>query len=368
MIDKLLAPYDYDLPNDRIAVHPLENRAHSKMLVLSRTDSFEDSSVTRLPEYFESGDVLVLNNTRVLHARVEARRSTGGKVEIFFLSEHPDSEGSVSALVKPSRRLKEGETLNIVGSIEDDDDCGYKETVELVESLGDGEWRVRPSTRTGQIMDAYGSVPIPPYLRRKSVDADQERYQTVFATERGAVAAPTAGLHFTTEILESLKNKGVSIQYVTLHVGIGTFRNLREEDLERNSLHSEYFSVPKETAQAIIECRRTGNKVFACGTTVTRCLESLSKEVELTDNLLKLQDKFPISGYTNIFIREGFEFAVVDGLLTNFHLPKSSLLMLVSAFAGRERVLESYRYAIKHEYRFFSYGDAMLILPNREQS
>ncbi len=365
MIDKLLAPYDYDLPDDRIAVHPLENRSQSKMLVLPPTSQLEDSVVTRLPEYFEPGDVLVLNNTKVLQARVEACRSTGGRVELFFLSEHPDSEGAVTALVKPSRRLKEGEVLNIVGSAEGSD---YKETVELVQSMGDGEWRVRPSTSTSEVMDAYGSVPIPPYLRRKSVEADQDRYQTVFATERGAVAAPTAGLHFTSEILQSLKEKGVSIQYITLHVGIGTFRNLREEDLERNALHSEWFSVPRETMESILECRRKGQKVFACGTTVTRCLESLSKDVGLTDNLLKLQDKFPISGYTNIFIREGFGFSVVDGLLTNFHLPKSSLLMLVSAFAGRERVLEAYRHAIEHRYRFFSYGDAMLLLPNREQS
>ena len=218
-------------------------------------------------------------------------------------------------------------------------------------------------------MSEVGHVPIPPYLRRESQASDQDRYQTVFAAQSGAVAAPTAGLHFTPGLLDELRAIGVSIRFITLHVGIGTFRNLREEDLENNRLHSEWYSIPSETLVAILECKRNGGAVFACGTTVTRTLESACIQFPTSfvtdeDNPLNLRDILSISSYTNIFIREGFTFQVVDGLLTNFHLPKSSLLMLVSTFAGREKVLEAYRHA-SSDYRFFSYGDAMLITPPR---
>ncbi len=247
---------------------------------------------------------------------------------------------------------------------------GLDATIRLLERQEDGQWRIKPSIPAAQLMAEAGDVPIPPYLKRESQVSDQERYQTVFAQQSGAVAAPTAGLHFTPELLEELRARGVSIHFITLHVGIGTFRNLREEDLINNRLHSEWYSIPSETLIALRECKRHGGAVFACGTTVTRTLESAYLEFPTyfvldEDNPLNLRDILSISSYTNIFIREGFTFHVVDGLLTNFHLPKSSLLMLVSAFAGRERVLRAYRHAIASRYRFFSYGDAMLIPPPR---
>ena len=243
-------------------------------------------------------------------------------------------------------------------------------SIRLIERQEIGQWRVETSLPAEQMMSEVGQVPIPPYLRRESQASDRERYQTVFAEQSGAVAAPTAGLHFTPELLNELRTIGVSIQFITLHVGIGTFRNLREEDLLNNRLHSEWYSIPSETLIAILECKRNGGAVFACGTTVTRTLESACIQfptafVTDQDNPLNLRDILSISSYTTMFIREGFTFQVVDGLLTNFHLPKSSLLMLVSAFGGREKVLRAYRHAIATNYRFFSYGDAMLITPPR---
>ena len=361
-LEQELAPFDYDLPDACVAVYPLSERSDSKLMVLgSDSNDVLDSKMSQIIDRFNPGDVLVLNNTKVLHARVQAKRVTGGKVEVFFLHGTPESDECYLALVKPSRRLKEGEQLLI---------DGMDASISLVERQEDGQWRIRTSVPASQVMDFVGHVPIPPYLKRESETFDQERYQTVFATESGAVAAPTAGLHFTPSLLSEIENKGVQIRFVTLHVGIGTFRNLREEDLRQNKLHSEWYSVPIDTLLAIQECKGNGGAVFACGTTVTRTLESAwlqspSAFDSNNDNPLNLRDIFPISGYTNIFIREGFTFQIVDGLLTNFHLPKSSLLMLVSAFAGREKVLKAYRYAVANGYRFFSYGDAMLITPQR---
>lgn len=351
ILDPRLLPYDYHLPEDRIAIHPLEDRSSSKMLVL-RDGTYSDSYTKDLPDWMNAGDVLLLNNTKVLQARVPANRVTGGKIELLFLSQVPDERGLVSALVKPSRKLTEGEVL-MVGDVGN---------VTLVSYLGEGEWLVESSVPPSEMMQKSGFVPIPPYLRRDNDPTDQQRYQTVFAEHEGAVAAPTAGLHFTPEVLDSLRQKGVLIHFVTLHVGIGTFRNLRPEDLDAQKLHQEWFDISEEVAQAITHCKQRGNKVFAVGTTVTRCVESAWLQFQNHDNPLKTRDNFYGSGYTDIFIQPGFDFQVVDGLLTNFHLPKSSLLMLVSAFAGRERVFECYEYAIQAQYRFFSYGDAMLII------
>ena len=361
-LEQELAPFDYDLPEGCIAVYPLSERSNSRLMVLDRKSSnMIDSKMSQIIACFKAGDVLVLNNTKVLHARVQAKRATGGKVEVFFLHQTPDSDDCYLALVKPSRRLKEGEQLKIEG---------VDASICLVDRQQDGQWRVQTSIPAVQVMEQVGHVPIPPYLKRESEISDQDRYQTVFASEAGAVAAPTAGLHFTPDLLSELESVGVQIRFVTLHVGIGTFRNLREEDLIHNKLHSEWYSIPTETLIAIQECKRNGGAVFACGTTVTRTLESACLQYPSVfalndDNPLKLRDILPVSGYTNIFIREGFAFQIVDGLLTNFHLPKSSLLMLVSAFAGRQKVMEAYRHAIAYGYRFFSYGDAMLITPQR---
>ena len=265
-LEQELAPFDYDLPDECIAVHPLAERSDSKLLVLGRNSGEpRDSLVSKITACFQPGDVLVLNDTRVLHARVQARRSTGGKVEVFFLQNEPDADGTYSVLMKPSRRLKEGETL-LVDQLD--------ARICLMERQEDGQWRVTTSIPADQVMSEVGQVPIPPYLRRESQTSDQDRYQTVFAQQSGAVAAPTAGLHFTPELLDELRSMGVSIRFITLHVGIGTFRNLREEDLVNNRLHSEWYSIPPETLRAILACKRNGGAVFACGTTVTRTLES----------------------------------------------------------------------------------------------
>ena len=346
-MDDRLIPYDYNLPPERIAVYPLENRSASKLLVLSDKKRV-DSHVFALEDYLNEGDILVVNNTKVLQARVKGHRRTGGRLELFFLSERPDQKGNYPVLLKPSRRLKEGETVFIPDGENDI-------PVRLEQHNGDGEWSVSLKDSVPELLLRVGNVPIPPYLQRETDQSDQTRYQTVFAGPNGAVAAPTAGLHLTMDLLQKLRNKGVQVAEITLHVGIGTFRNLRSEDLDRGRLHREYYEISQETVELIQSCKKNKGRVIAVGTTVTRCLESVfQSEGDIKEK----------TGYTDIFIREGYSFQVVDGLLTNFHLPKSSLLMLVCAFGGREWLLESYQHAISKEYRFFSYGDAMLLLPS----
>ena len=346
-MDDRLIPYDYNLPPERIAVYPLENRSASKLLVLSDKNCI-DSNVFDLEQYLNEGDILVVNNTKVLQARVKGYRKTGGKLELLFLSENADQEGNYSILLRPSRKVKEGETVFIK-------DGKSSIPVLLERYLGDGKWSISLESSVPDLLLRVGSVPIPPYLQRETEQSDQTRYQTVFAGPKGAVAAPTAGLHLTPELLQKLRDKGVQIAEITLHVGIGTFRNLRSEDLDRGKLHREYYQISEETVELIQRCKKNNGRVIAVGTTVTRCLESVFQSED------DIKEK---TGYTDIFIREGYSFQVVDGLLTNFHLPKSSLLMLVCAFGGREQLLQAYQYAISKEYRFFSYGDAMLLLPS----
>ena len=328
-----LTPYDFDLPRERIAVHPPDARDGGRLLVVG--DQTRHAAVPDLVELLEAGDVLVLNDTRVLHARLRARRATGGAVEVFVLGED-------RAMLRPARRLKVGELLHV-------DDDGR---VELLERDDEG-WRVRFHPSAAHLMDAAGEVPLPPYLERSATPADRERYQTVFARSDGAVAAPTAGLHLTEDLLDRIRRRGVDVRFVTLHVGAGTFRNLRPEDLERGELHPEVYEVPAATADAVNGC---AGRVVAVGTTVTRTLESATDD----DGVLR-----PGRGVTRLFLREGARFRRVDALLTNFHLPRSSLLMLVCAFAGRERVLAAYDEAIRDGYRFYSYGDAMFLVPGR---
>lgn len=329
----MLSDYDFELPRGHIAVHPPPERDGGRLLILG--DEVRHGQVPDLVAQLSPGDLLVVNDTRVLHARLRARRATGGAVEVFVLD---DSH----ALLRPARRLKIGELLQV----------GDTGTVELVEQ-GDEGWTVRFDPSASELMAACGEVPLPPYLERDAAPEDRERYQTVFAQHDGAVAAPTAGLHLTPRILERLRAKGVGVASITLHVGAGTFRNLRAEDLERGELHPESYEVSAETADAVNRC--TG-RVVAVGTTVTRTLESAIG----ADGVLR-----PHRGVTRLFLREGARFRRVDALLTNFHLPRSSLLMLVCAFAGRERVLAAYDEAIRRGYRFYSYGDAMLVLPGR---
>lgn len=349
-MDERLIPYDYDLPPERIAVYPLKDRSASKLLVLAEENT-EDSYVFALSAWLKEGDLLVVNNTKVLQSRVKAFRKTGGKLEIFFLKELADEAGNYPVLMKPSRRLKIGETV----FISDDESPENKVSVLLKEYRGDGVWIVSLEVSVPELLIRVGNVPLPPYLQRETEVNDQTRYQTVFAGPKGAVAAPTAGLHLTEEIFDQLRAKGVRIAEITLHVGIGTFRNLRSEDLDQGKLHQEYYELTAKTAQLINETKQRGGRVIGVGTTVTRCLESVFQ----SEGDIRAR-----TGYTDIFIREGYSFQVIDGLLTNFHLPKSSLLMLVCAFGGRERLLTAYQHAIDKEYRFFSYGDAMLLLPS----
>lgn len=303
----------------------------------------EDRQIRELDGLLEPGDLLVVNDTKVLHARIHARRVTGGAVEALLLGAGP---GPVQAMLRPARRLKVGEVL----------DAGQG-SLTLLERADGGAWWVQCSPEPLELMERVGEIPLPPYFQRKPDPADRQRYQTRFANEAGAVAAPTAGLHLSDALVDRLRAKGVQIATVTLHVGAGTFRNLRPEDLERGELHPERYRIPVETARSITACKASGGRVIAVGTTSTRTLESCS---DGKGGVLAGE------GNTRLFIRPGFQFQVIDGLLTNFHLPGSSLLMLVGALVGRERLLDAYRHAVQSGYRFYSYGDAMLLLPGTQ--
>jgi S-adenosylmethionine:tRNA ribosyltransferase-isomerase len=331
----LLSDFDYHLPDGLIAQEPLPDRAASRMLVVHRTTGqWEDRSFRDFPAYLSPGDCLVLNDSRVLPSRLYGRREHGtGRVEIF-LAKPISSDGLTwEALVHPGRKMRTGERVLISDDL----------TAEILGRADFGERSVRlhPNGDLLAVLERVGHVPLPPYIRRPDTAADRERYQTVFAREPGSVAAPTAGLHFTPEILAACRASGASLFHVTLHVGLGTFQPLRTETLENVHLHRESFVVPPETAQAIKEA----NRVVAVGTTAVRAIES-----------------DPSAAETDLFIQPGFQFRHTGSMLTNFHLPKSSLLVLVCAFAGRELALEAYRYAVSRKYRFYSYGDCMLII------
>lgn len=340
-----LAPYDYVLSPERIALRPTKARDGARLLVVGPA-GFSESAIRALPELLEPGDLLVLNNTRVLAARIRARRASGGAVEVLLL----EGEGPrVPALVRPGRKIKPGEVLEVL----DADGAvvpGASVTVGHVQPDGRRQVALTPSPEA--VMSAAGQVPLPPYIDRVPDKDDLERYQTVFAEAPGAIAAPTAGLHLTERILEHLESKGVQIVKITLHVGSGTFQNLRPEDLIRGTLHPERCIVPEATATAIEETRARGGRVVAVGTTVTRALESRA----LPGGLIQ-----PGTGATELFIQPGHHFKVVDALLTNFHLPRTSLLMLVCAMGGRDLVMDAYAHAVAADFRFYSYGDAMFL-------
>ncbi len=335
--------FDYHLPEELVAQEP-GPRGASRMLVLERATGVVDHRAVReLPELLREGDLLVVNDTRVMAARVAARRRTGRRFELLMLE--PDFSGDRwQALVRPSSRVRAGERLLLP-------DGG--EAVPL-EALGEGRWRLelRPALDPERL-DRIGSVPLPPYIRREPTEDDRERYQTVYAARPGAVAAPTAGLHFTPAVLDALRGRGVETARLTLHVGIGTFRPVSAELVSDHVMHAERYEIAAETAAAVAAARRDGRRVVAVGTTSVRALEGSAAASG--------GDVVPGWASTDLFITPGFRFKVVDALLTNFHLPRSTLLMLVSAFAGREPVLAAYREAVAQRYRFFSYGDAMLI-------
>jgi S-adenosylmethionine:tRNA ribosyltransferase-isomerase len=340
-----LEEFDFYLPEELIAQTPLLKRDTSKLLTINRKENtYEHKVFSDIIDYFNPGDTLVLNNTRVMPARLYGqKKDTGAAIEVLLLKnkEHNMWE----CLVKPAKRIKVGSIVSFGDGIME---------AECVKVLDDG-FRYFEFKYEGifqERLDELGTMPLPPYIKERLTD--KERYQTVYSKEVGSSAAPTAGLHFTNELLDKIKQKGVNIVYLTLHVGLGTFRPVSVENIEDHDMHSEYYTLDEETANVINETKKDGGRVFSVGTTSTRTLETIARDND--------GEIVPASGWTNIFIYPGFEFKCVDGLITNFHLPKSSLIMLVSAFYNREKVLELYKIAVENKYRFFSFGDAMIII------
>lgn len=338
----LTSDFDYDLPDELIAQSPSDRRDASRLMVLDRhARSIRHTTFERLGDYLNPGDVLVLNRSRVMRARLRVKRPTGGAAELLLL--RPAKDGRWLALGKPSRKLLEGMELRTVdGSI----------PMWLEESFGDGQWLVRfeAGTDVVRLLSNFGEVPLPPYIHERT--ASDERYQTVYADRDGSVAAPTAGLHFTSGLLGALSAAGVDLQHVTLHVGIGTFKPVTVNSITDHVMHPEWGEVPASVASAVNRARQMGQRVVAVGTTSTRLLETAMG----SGHMVAWQ------GETDMFIYPGYRFRAVDALVTNFHLPRSTLLMLVSAFAGREFILQAYEEAVRERYRFFSFGDAMIIL------
>lgn len=342
--DPRLDPYDYRLPPEAIARTPPASRDGGRLLH-SEGHLWTDGRIPDLLDAFAPGDLLIVNDTRVLSARMYGHRSSGGRVELLLLEPGP---GPVSAMVRPSKKIREGEIIGLVSRTGEP----TVHTACVGDVASGGARMVTLSSNPMDVMAECGHVPLPPYMSRDATLADETRYQTVFASEPGAVAAPTASLHLTPQMLDTLKARGVGVHHVTLHVGAGTFRNLRPEDLDSGVLHREWFRVPEDTARAIRTAKARGSRVTAVGTTVTRTLETaVGEDGQVCAGV----------GETTLFIRPGFNFRVVDRLLTNFHLPRTSLLMLVCAFGGRDHVMAGYAAAIERGYRFYSYGDAMLL-------
>jgi S-adenosylmethionine:tRNA ribosyltransferase-isomerase len=367
----LRTDFTYDLPPELIAQTPLPERSAGRMLVLDRaTGAVADRQVRDLPDFLRPGDLLVLNDTRVVAARVFGSKPSGGRVEILL--ERPVGEREALVQLRASKPVRDGLEISTPGG-----------TVQALAREND-LWRIRLPEPVFAFFERWGQVPLPPYIQRPASELDQQRYQTIFARERGAVAAPTASLHFDEPLLAELKAREVSLAFVTLHVGAGTFQPVREDNVESHVMHAERASVSAATCEAVMRARGAGRRVVAAGTTVVRALESAAASADAARADVASADAAsadaasanarvertasgtplrlaPWSGETRLFIKPGFRFRVVDALLTNFHLPESTLLMLVCAFAGREPVLRAYRHAVASRYRFFSYGDAMLL-------
>ena len=333
----------YDLPEELIAQTPVEPRNSSRLMVLPRNGGeIEHKHFYDLPEFLKPGDCLVLNNTRVLPARLYGtREDTGAVVEFVLLRQHGNKLWE--CLAGPGKKAKTGYKFRFSDKL----------TAIVTDVLEDGNRMIEFACEGDffAVLDEVGQMPLPPYIKEKL--KDKERYQTVYSKDAGSAAAPTAGLHFTKEMLESIKAMGVNIAYVTLHVGLGTFRPVKVEDVTQHKMHTEHYYIPEEAAKTITETRKNGGRVICVGTTSCRTVESCAK---------KYGEIKECSGDTDIFIYPGFEFKCMDGLITNFHLPESTLIMLVSAFAGYDNVMNAYNTAVKERYRFFSFGDAMLIL------
>jgi S-adenosylmethionine:tRNA ribosyltransferase-isomerase len=359
-----VSDFDFALPEELIAQQPPVERGSSRMMILNRAlppgaTSIADRSFADLPTLLNPGDLLILNESRVIPARLYARRTNprgkqepSGLIEIMLT--HPDGIGNWNALVRPGRKVRIGDRLEFAtpeGSV------ALEAEVTASGKFGERTLCFGPVEDFFATLEQIGHMPLPPYIKREDQSGDRERYQTVFAAQRGSVAAPTAGLHFTPSVLQAIAARGVEIAKLTLHVGLGTFAPLRVERVADIRLHSERYTLPAATAEALNRARAEGRRVVAVGTTAVRTLEHCALLAQ-TESKGELQ---PHSGETSIFISPGFQFRLVNAMLTNFHLPKSSLLMLVSAFAGRERILEAYAHAIREQYRFFSYGDCMFL-------
>ena len=348
-----VSDFDFALPEELIAQQPPAVRGASRMLVVERSgEGLRDDVFGSLPAYLRAGDLLVLNDSRVLPGRLYATRAglrtqagmvASGRIEVLLTGQL--ESGDWTALVRPGRKVPVGETL-VFG------ESGLRAEIVAADEFGERTLRFTEDAEFFAKLERIGHMPLPPYIHREDVLEDKARYQTVYAGAAGSAAAPTAGLHFTPEMLERLEAMGVEVRYVTLHVGLGTFQPLRVERVADIRLHRESYTLPEATAEAVRRAKAEGRRVIAGGTTTTRTLEHCARVGRMEGH----------SGSTDIFISAGFEFQVVGGLLTNFHLPQSSLLMLVSAFAGRERTLAAYAHAVRERYRFFSYGDCMLIL------
>ena len=338
-----LSDFDYDLPAELIAQHPAARRDASRVLTLDReTGPMGECTIAELARLFRPGDLLVLNDTRVIPARLQGKKESGGAVEIFLVRRIAGAEELWSCLIKASKSPKPG--------------CRVLLSDGVVATVGEregGEWRVafEGCRDFWGWLDRAGSMPLPPYIKRAPQGEDLERYQTVFAREKGAVAAPTAGLHFTPALLQEIRERGVQIAPLTLHVGLGTFMPVRVEELSVHTMHREWYRIPPDTAEAVRATRERGGRVIALGTTALRALEHAAASGELLAGERE----------ADIFILPGYSFRVVDALITNFHLPKSTLFMLVCAFAGKKRMLSAYQEAVRRRFRFFSYGDAMFI-------
>jgi S-adenosylmethionine:tRNA ribosyltransferase-isomerase len=346
--DWKLSSYDYKLPQSLIAQHPAPKRDQSRMLFLERkSGKISNRNFTEIVSLLPESSCLVINNTKVLPARIPGKRQSGGKIEALLIEEN--NNGDWSAIVRKAGRIKQGERLEF---------CDGKLLAKAKERLEEGEWLLEfeETERLKERLEDVGLPPLPPYIERRNASdlqntKDRERYQTCFATEPGAIAAPTAGLHFTPEILTEIENRGINILEVTLHVGLGTFSSIDQEDIRKHKMHAEFFSVSSQTLRQLQVYQNNNKQMINVGTTSVRVLETLARQ--------NFQES---SGWTDIFIYPPCKFKMTDGLLTNFHLPKSTLMLLVSAFCGRDLLLSAYQHAVAEKYRFFSYGDCMLIL------
>lgn len=359
-----ISSYDFELPESQIAQHPVAQRDASKLLMVAGGDTqFADLRFADLVDYLKPGDLLVVNDTRVFPARLLGRKESGGRVELFIL-EFPRHSPSVTDVPEqePAGTWREVEAVGLMKSskrprpgvlLEFGADLGAE--VKSVGESGEVCVTLRFQGELADVLEAHGTMPLPPYIDRRAgaQPADRERYQTIYASQTGAVAAPTAGLHFTNALLAKIRAKGVGMASVTLHVGYGTFAPVRVEDIRQHRIHQEYVSISPATASAVNETRRVGGRVWAVGTTSLRALEFGADD----NGVVR-----PVQDWCGLYIYPGYRFKVVENLITNFHLPRSSLLFMVSALAGRERMLAAYRYAMAHDYRFYSYGDAMAII------